>query len=615
MGPYLDRIVFDTNETEEEQVQALLTNEVDIIGPIIDPSFAPTLSEAEDIEVATTLRNGYGYLLINYQKYPFNLTAFRRALAFALDKQAICDDLWKGLAEPLDSVVPKINPFSIEGQLPYTYYEANVQTGNNLLDAAGFLIDEDSGFRNAPNGETFNVFVEVPYSSSIGMDIGKKTVEALEALKINARRTDYYERGYLCRCGRHHTFDIIFLENDFSDLEVDWLAPWYWPEYSNAYFVNIHNFMNSTYDTWSDQLLHSIDYDKVYEAAIEMQKIRVYQCPEIILYENVVVSAYRTDRFEVMANDILDGVHSWWTYYKTHLKDSEGGPFGGTLRIGSSLDIDSFNFMVSSSIDSPFFFESLMYDSLLRRDPTGHNLPWLAESYTIATNDDDPTVTPGNTRLTFNILENGTWTNGVLLTAEDIAFTINYYRDALGNVFGYDLRDLKMAIAPTRSKVVFEFEGESYWHLGKLAYKPIIPKHFFAEIGLDNWNMWNPQPPNEEIITSGPFNVTEHFPGSFTEFTFNPNYFYTDSGCNLVPSPRDPQPLDTRLPFISGIITGGAILHHLHLSNSYPGILFCMSELDNHSPFRFYYVSENPIPAFSHRNHTCTSKFRHVPLG
>ncbi|MHA2265123.1 MAG: ABC transporter substrate-binding protein, partial [Candidatus Thorarchaeota archaeon] len=110
MGPYLDRIVFDTNETEEEQVQALLTNEVDIIGPIIDPSFAPTLSEAEDIEVATTLRNGYGYLLINYQKYPFNLTAFRRALAFALDKQAICDDLWKGLAEPLDSVVPKINP-------------------------------------------------------------------------------------------------------------------------------------------------------------------------------------------------------------------------------------------------------------------------------------------------------------------------------------------------------------------------------------------------------------------------------------------------------------------------------------------------------------------------
>ncbi|MHA2186764.1 MAG: ABC transporter substrate-binding protein, partial [Candidatus Thorarchaeota archaeon] len=179
--------------------------------------------------------------------------------------------------------------------------------------------------------------------------------------------------------------------------------------------------------------------------------------------------------------------------------------------------------------------------------------------YTITTNDDDPAVTPGNTRLTFNILRNATWTDGVPLTAEDVAFTINYYRNAPGNMFGPDLRDLRMAIAPTQSKVVLEFEGESYWHLSKIAYKPIIPKHIFAEMGLDNWNTWNPQPPNEEMVTSGPFNVSEYVPGEFTEMTYNPNYFYTPNRCSNNFSPSDAQPLDTHLPFISGIITGGSI--------------------------------------------------------
>ncbi|MHA1905546.1 MAG: ABC transporter substrate-binding protein, partial [Candidatus Thorarchaeota archaeon] len=397
-GPYVDRIVFATFESEEEQVQALLAGEVDILGTMTNPTSAPKLSESEDIEIASTLRNGYGYLLINYHKYPFNLTAFRRALAFALDKNAICDDLWEGFAEPLDSIVPKINPFSIEGQLPYSYYEADVQTGNNLLDAEGFVVNSTTGFRDAPNGEPFQIFIEIPYSSSIGMEIVVKTIEALEALKIDAMSIDAYD--YLRRCSHHSNFDIAFLGNIFSNLDVDWLAYPYRSENEYDYFYNLPNFMNSTYDYWIDQLLHSTDYDKVYEAAIEIQKVRVYQCPEIILYENMKLSAYRTDIFEGIVNDVLDGIPCWWTNYKTHLTDAEGGPYGGALRWAVPMDVDSFNFMVSSSNPGNPLLYSSLYDSLLRRDPTGYNLPWLAESYTITTNDDDPAVTPGNTRLT-----------------------------------------------------------------------------------------------------------------------------------------------------------------------------------------------------------------------
>jgi ABC-type transport system substrate-binding protein len=539
-------------------MQALQEGEVDIIGYTIDPSLVPMLSESQNIEVATTLRNGYGFLIINCQKYPYNLTAFRRALAFAMDKNSICDDIWDGFAEPLDSLVPKINPFSIEGQLPYSYYDADVQTGNNLLDVAGFSIDEDTGLRNAPNGEPFHVLIEVQMSGNLGIDIGIKTAEAFEVLNINATAvpTDFYE--VLQRCYHHRDFDIIFLGNTFNHLDVDWLAYEFWSEYVNEPFHNLPNFLNSTYDSWRDQLLHSTDYDEIYEAAIEMQRIWVYQCPEIILYENLVLSAYRTDRFEGVVNDVLVGVPNWWTNYKTHLKTIEGGPFGGTLTWAFPLHIDAFNFMTSCSCSGPRIYGSIMYDSLLRRDPIGNNLPWLARSYSIATNDDNPDVTQGNTRFTFNIIRNASWTDGVPLTAEDVAFTMNFYRDAPGNPHSRDFSDLRMAVALTPYQVVFEFESESYWHLRKLVHKPIIPKHVFTGM-LNTWNQWNPIPPVDPMVTSGPFNVSEYVPGSHTTFARNPNYFFDARNLTDSFEPSYPHIFDTRLSIISGIITGGAI--------------------------------------------------------
>ncbi|MFW9909958.1 MAG: ABC transporter substrate-binding protein, partial [Candidatus Thorarchaeota archaeon] len=115
-GPFLDKVVYNVLTQDDQQVIALQDNEIDLIGDMVDPSFIETLNLAENIEVANVLRNGYGYLTINTGKYPYNITAFRRALAFAIDKEAISDDVWDGLSVPQDSVVAQVNPFSIEGQ-------------------------------------------------------------------------------------------------------------------------------------------------------------------------------------------------------------------------------------------------------------------------------------------------------------------------------------------------------------------------------------------------------------------------------------------------------------------------------------------------------------------
>ena len=525
-GPYIDKIQYRVISDSAEQMLALQNNDIDLIGDMIDPSLLPALQSLENIEVDNVWRNGYGYLTIKTDKYPFNITEFRRALAFAIDKQAISEDVWDGLSSPLDSCVPAVNPFSCEGLLPYTYYEANVELGNQLLDAAGFEISNVTGFRLRANGDPFDVLIEVPQSSNIAIEVGEMTAEALRALHVDAtsQPTDFYE--YASRLPPMYDYDIRFTTVDFNNFDVDWLAYEYWSEFAYELDFNLPCWQNTTYDSWRDQLLHATNYNDVYEAAFQMQEILVYQCPIIVCYENMLLSAYRTDKFEGYINDVSDGVPGWWTNYKVHIKLGEtGAPWGGTFRWSNSLDINTFNIMRSSSAYTNNVLQ-MMYDSLLNAGPDGSDIPWLAEDWYIETHDVNPSVPIDCTRLTFDVLTNATWSDGQPLTAEDIAFTFNYYRDSPGNPFGGELTNMTAAYVPTENRVVIEFSSESYWHLHRIAYLSILPEHVFNEIGLENWSTWDPHPPIESMVTSGPFNVSDYVPGDFCELVYNPEYFY-----------------------------------------------------------------------------------------
>jgi ABC-type transport system substrate-binding protein len=142
------------------------------------------------------------------------------------------------------------------------------------------------------------------------------------------------------------------------------------------------------------------------------------------------------------------------------------------------------------------------------------------------TNADNPRVSEGHTRFVFNLIQNATWTDGSPLTAEDVAFTLNYYRDAPYNIYGADLSELHSAYMGDRYTVAVEFSTESYWHLRRIASKPILPEHVLAELDPSNWSYWSPNPPVEAMVTSGPFNVSEYVAGEFVELTRNDNYFY-----------------------------------------------------------------------------------------
>ncbi|TFF95190.1 hypothetical protein EU546_03735 [Candidatus Thorarchaeota archaeon] len=551
-GPYLGGVEYHVIEGDQSLVESILDNELDLIDDILPESYFETLEQADDVEVSRNLQNSYGVFVINCGKYPLNITAFRRAAAFALDKTGLSEVARDGQCEPLDSCVPKINPLSIEGTLDYSYYDQQLDRATAILDAAGFHDIDSDGFREAPDGSRFQPLIEVAMSSQTAIDAGQFMLQALHSVGIDAHLeiTDYYE--YLTRLYYHGDFEIAFtsMNQGQRDLSLEWLAFDYTSLYTGTERLNAPNFSNATYDYWAEKLLYSVDYEDIAEAATKLQEIWIYESPSIVCYEPYFCNAYRTDRFTGFVSTPIEGLASWWTNYHVQLKENAGGPFGGTLRISSTYDRGE-NFNIFGLEEELEYRTPLpLYDTLVMNGPDGRDIPWLAKSITAETHADNPQVTEGYTRFRVEIVDNATWTDGTPLTAQDVSFSFNYYRDAPGHPNGPALSDLRACYAMTNTSLTLEFETESYWHVHTINRLPIIPKHVFVDIGLDGWSDWSPDPPEETMVTSGPFNVSSYVPNEVLELQNNPDYFRrpSESDSNSVVHPSVSSSDDVVLP-------------------------------------------------------------------
>ncbi len=535
-GPYLDGITYDIIPNTANLVQAIQDDTIDILqAKLDDPMQLQVLDTAANIEIAKYDRNGYGQMVLNTAKYPLSITALRRAIAFAYDKEAVCTDLLQGMGTPQDSPIPLANPYCIDGGLSYDYYASDIDLANQLLDDAGFSIPGGETYRHAPNGAPFNITIDVSDYDGFAVEIGAAFESAMQALHVDVvvHPMDGFE--ILHKLYFHEDYDMAHMGKVFGDFDVTWMASEFWSDYADASGINFANFANATFDSHRDDLLNSPYHDEVMDALDQMQEILIYECPIIVCYNNFELGAYRTDKFEGFVDDIVDSVPCWWTNYQTRLMSSQGGPFGGWLYIGIPESIDTFNFMATSSEHTALALSN-MYDSLMRRSPTGELIPWLAESFTTETNDDNPDVPAGRTRFTFELVGNARWTDGRTITAEDVAFTFNFYKDGSGNPYGEGLDVLLTAHSTTSTTVVIEFGSLSYWEMNSIFLKPILPEHIFSEIGASGWNSWDPDPFDESMVTSGPFVISMYIPDSFLQLSSNPSYF---NMAILLSSPAD----------------------------------------------------------------------------
>ncbi len=521
-GPFVDTLDIKIVNSTEEQLSLLVQGDVDVITDI-DPELVATY---DGIQHEETLKNGFVYLLINCERYPLNETAFRRALALAVNKHKICTTAYDDVAIPLDSPLPQGNPMTIEETLVENYYNARVTEANTLLDNAGFLDVNDDGFREAPNGELFSVFIEhfpqerYQISASI-------VAEALlnVGIQVSTSAGSYY--SYLTRLYSHGSPDIGLWAKSFNDYDVQWLAfdlsSKYAIENPGYDYWNRGNFSNETYDALCEDLLYSTEYDDIESAAQAMQEVIVEECPIIPLCQPKRISAYRTDRFEGLVEQQDAGLCGFWSTIRAYLNSEDSSNiFNSTLKIALLLETETINPMHVDANHRHLLYD-LISDSMVKISPDGHDIGWLATDWFVETHADNPHVTDGWTRITFDLVSNATWNDGSELRGNDVAFTMNYLREVgFTHPVGESLRDVYAAYSPVPWKVVVEYKEESYWHVHNVAYKRVLP--------LENWleitDYLHYEPDIETLLTSGPFLLDEYDDGSHYILRRNPCHFY-----------------------------------------------------------------------------------------
>jgi ABC-type transport system substrate-binding protein len=533
----IDKLIYIVIPEEDKRISALQDDDLGLIGHFVDPSYVPELEASENIETETTSTNSYVALSINCRKYPLNLTAFRRAVAYALDKEGMARDQWP--AVPLDSVVARASPFTIEGMSEDNYYAAQFDTSERLLDEAGFFDQNGDGIREAPDGSAFDVLIEYVENGESEQYVCEAAATALNEVGINS--------SALCSSFIHwpggplygDDYDIFYIRFEIEDLDVWWLAYEYWSEYADTPLHNIPGFRNHTYDSYREALLQSVEYDDVYEAALEMQRILDYECPVVVCYEELGVSAYRTDVWWNQVNMPVSGVLNWWTNcYTTY---GVHGGYGGTFRIGIPHYPKSFNPLTRGTWDNGLPM-SMMFDSLARRNVYGDDVPFLATDWTTETHDDDSSVPEGFTRITFQLAEWAIWRDGTSLTAEDVVYSINLFREHGQSTETGGMDSLVAAYSKTPSTVVTEFSTESYWNLHEVCFIPVLQKRQCVEMDLLEWE---PRNLGDFLISHGPFFVSEFVRRVYFEMIINPDYYYLDN-------PAD-TPTSIGGPFLNGV--------------------------------------------------------------
>ncbi|MHA2300894.1 MAG: ABC transporter substrate-binding protein [Candidatus Thorarchaeota archaeon] len=563
-GPVVDSIQYVVIDSESERVQSLLNGSVDLLADDISLSSLLLLENEDSISVVKTPGESSTKMYINCAKYPYNITDFRRALAYTIDKNAICSEVFGGLAEPRDAYLSMSSPFSIEGDLG-SFYEGDATTGNQLLNDSGFDHDHVSGNRTTPDDSALHVLIEY---DNVDSEVLGYITAAFTALNISysTQETAVFsldKENYDIHClgsGTYDTMDIRHFANSFRS------------NYAGPSLLNRPNFVNATMDIWSDQLDSSTQIEEIAQAAVEMQKIADYECPVIPLFDEYIVNAYRSDRLGDIVALGEYGIANWVTNHIGQRTDI-AEEFGGQIRIGISSGLTDLNFMrVLADYwkgwikTNPEKVLENLYDSLFIIGPDGMDMPWLAESYVVRTHEDDSAIPDGSMEVTFIIVDDATWSDGTPITAYDVEYSLDFYIEGLdqwANTYGSYLYEVTGVDATDDATVVVKVEDVSYWDIYSIARVAIIPEHYFVSVGSSGWDLWDPTV--EDLVVSAHFLPTN---GDIYNLTVNQDHFgfnrlaetSSPTTTTTTPIPWFPLPDDFILMLALGLIGIGIVI-------------------------------------------------------
>lgn len=182
------------------------------------------------------------------------------------------------------------------------------------------------------------------------------------------------------------------------------------------------------------------------------------------------------------------------------------------VRIGKAASPDNLNPGMAILAAAYTVFE-LVYDSMYDLNLDGSFTLSLADSVTVS--DDGLTYT-------YKIKDGIKWHDGKPLTAEDIAFTYNLYKDTPEYPYlnGYYTTYFDTITATDKNEVVLTLTEAIPNIESQLVFLYVLPKHVWETVNKTEYE-------NLEMVGSGPFKMGEYVQNEFVRLVANKEYFGT----------------------------------------------------------------------------------------
>ena len=526
-GGYLDRVTFIVYpDNGIIWTPGLEENFIYAWDERVPASNIPELEARPGIEVSTEPGDMYRMFCMNCKRFPTNITAYRRALAYALDKYAVVQASTGGLAFLQDCALPiALGNWTYESQLTQTYYSQNIHTANATLEAAGFRDLDGNGWRDydCDNSSTFTPGDILDFQFNIELfhtaghaPSGNAVELAVQGLHLCGIMAEVAPQGY------YEMLDMIS-SSDF------WLGCFTFtnvvsPEVLFKLFHNStsdHHFYfggwtNATYITYVENLMAARTIEEANHWAWQCQEILWYEQPMVVCYNDVYTHAYRTDIWEGYINrHCRNRIGNGFSLVHIRLKEDAGGPFGcypTEYKLSLNEGVDTTNYLLSNSEYTAKVFQ-LVYEGLWTYSPYDWT-PQPALAYAWET---EPTVASGDIqdgeKYTFHLFENATWHDGTPVTATDVAYSVllghkdPYHLENYENIYLIRVNSLHTIELYTNSTGYFEWIRATGF--------TVFPHHIWSDDTITGGNVSTWVPSVSELVGSGPYVFVDHVPGQY----------------------------------------------------------------------------------------------------
>jgi peptide/nickel transport system substrate-binding protein len=258
--------------------------------------------------------------------------AFRDALGYATDHQALVDRVLGGFGDPGDTVVPPV--LSDWHVTPDTVRTFNIDTAKQKLDAAGYVLNSD-GRRLDKEGKPINLRLYYPNTDDNYKKVAQFVKEWYGQLGIGVTDQSFDS----------DTLTALLLPPESGEdgaLAKYDIELWGWsgsPDPNGLLYV----FLCNQIGTSSDSLYCNKQYDDLYAqeskeggaerkaTLAQMQNLIYNEAPYDLLYYDANLDVYRNDRFAGWQNMPADGTpfFSYGILDYTLLTDAKAVPTPG----------------------------------------------------------------------------------------------------------------------------------------------------------------------------------------------------------------------------------------------------------------------------------------------